>query len=338
MLEGPTGRLPRGRRPTFLRFNDERVIIGIDIRPTQTTVALADVNGRFTSQEIMATPSDPKAALDELIARVQRLIRSCAERRWRASASACPDASTGAPDGWSSRPTSSGRSSISAVRSRRPPGSTWKWRTPPTPACWRRSGSTTSRAATWWWSRSRRASATGVLVNGQLVRGLNGLAGEFGHVPLDPKGPLCGCGSRGCWEVFGSNRAALRYYLESSAQPAGLSFSDLLSRAEQGDTRAAQALETMAHYLGRGMRMIVAGLAPEHILVWRSDALLASFRPHHRSRSPGPGASRRRRAALGPGTRRRHGPPAWHGRPGPAEALRRGAGRDGLTRERQSPD
>src|SRR3984893_13451899 len=45
VLEGPTGRLPRGRRPTFLRLNDDRVIIGVDIRPIQTTIALADVNG-----------------------------------------------------------------------------------------------------------------------------------------------------------------------------------------------------------------------------------------------------------------------------------------------------
>src|SRR5271169_1441563 len=45
VLEGPTGRLPRGRRPTFLRLNDDRVIIGVDIRPTQITVALADANG-----------------------------------------------------------------------------------------------------------------------------------------------------------------------------------------------------------------------------------------------------------------------------------------------------
>src|SRR5712664_1925243 len=42
VLEGPTGRPPRGRRPTFLRLNDERVLIGIDVRPTQTTVALSD--------------------------------------------------------------------------------------------------------------------------------------------------------------------------------------------------------------------------------------------------------------------------------------------------------
>src|SRR5215470_18997086 len=41
VLEGPTGRLPRGRRPTFLRLNDERVIIGVEVRPAQMTVALA---------------------------------------------------------------------------------------------------------------------------------------------------------------------------------------------------------------------------------------------------------------------------------------------------------
>src|SRR3954463_16158126 len=51
VLEGPTGRLPRGRRPTFLRLNDERVIIGVDLRPLQTTVALADANGKIISQE-----------------------------------------------------------------------------------------------------------------------------------------------------------------------------------------------------------------------------------------------------------------------------------------------
>src|SRR5262250_131520 len=58
VLEGATGRLPRGRRPTFLRLNDERVIIGIDIRPTQIALALADANGKFTSHETMETPDD----------------------------------------------------------------------------------------------------------------------------------------------------------------------------------------------------------------------------------------------------------------------------------------
>src|SRR5579864_9465447 len=77
VIEGPTGRLPRGRRPTFLRVNDDRVIIGVDIRPIQTTVAVANVNGKFSSQEVMATPSDPKVAVDALVQHIQSIMRSC---------------------------------------------------------------------------------------------------------------------------------------------------------------------------------------------------------------------------------------------------------------------
>src|SRR5262245_9662040 len=77
VLEGPTGRLPRGRRPTFLRLNDERVIIGIDIRPTQIGIALSDVNGKFASQELMPTPPDPEAAIAGLIVHIGKLLKSC---------------------------------------------------------------------------------------------------------------------------------------------------------------------------------------------------------------------------------------------------------------------
>src|SRR5215471_1480076 len=56
VLEGPTGRLPRGRRPTFLRLNDDRVIIGVDIRPPQITLAVGNVNGKLTSREGIPTP------------------------------------------------------------------------------------------------------------------------------------------------------------------------------------------------------------------------------------------------------------------------------------------
>src|SRR5436190_17137715 len=74
--EGATGRLPRGRRPTFLRLNDDRVIVGVDVRALQTTVALADANGRFISQEVMETPRDPTTAIDTLIQSIQRMVKS----------------------------------------------------------------------------------------------------------------------------------------------------------------------------------------------------------------------------------------------------------------------
>ncbi len=267
VLEGPTGRLPRGRRPTFLRLNDERVIIGVDIRPTQITVALADVNGKFASQEVMATPADPKAAVSELIERIQRLLASCHDKKVEGIGVSLP-----------------GR--VERVSERLVFAPNLKWpefdiREPIAQATGlevelENAANACVLAAVWFDHVESRnmvvvtvseGIGTGILVNGRLARGLSGMAGEFGHVPLDPNGPVCSCGSRGCWEVFGSNRAALRYYFESSAQAPGLAFPDLLTLADQGDGRAAAALEKMAQYLGRGMRMIVAGLDPEQILV-----------------------------------------------------------------------
>jgi predicted NBD/HSP70 family sugar kinase len=251
-----------------LRLNEDRVIIGVDIRPTQITIALADVNGRFTSQETMPTASDPKSAIAEMIVRIQRLIGSCQDKKVEGIGITLP-----------------GRFDYDTDRLVFAPNLHW-------PACdilapianatglevvLENAANASVLAAVWFGHRDSvrnlvaitvsEGIGAGLFVNGQLARGFKGMAGEFGHVPLDPNGPLCGCGSRGCWEVFASNRAALRYYLESTSHVEGLSFQDLLNLAEQGDSRAAKALEMMAHYLGRGMRMVVAGLSPERIIV-----------------------------------------------------------------------
>jgi predicted NBD/HSP70 family sugar kinase len=108
---------------------------------------------------------------------------------------------------------------------------------------------------------------TGIFANGQLLRGDNGMAGEFGHVQIDPDGPLCACGNRGCWETLASNRAALRYYDDlNPSVPAG-SFDLLLKLAQTGNKKAVSALEKMALQLGRGIRMIASALAPNEIVV-----------------------------------------------------------------------
>jgi predicted NBD/HSP70 family sugar kinase len=108
---------------------------------------------------------------------------------------------------------------------------------------------------------------TCVLTNGQLVSGNNGMAGEFGHVSIDPNGPRCGCGKKGCWEVFGSTRAALRYYRDLRPKSHVVTFQELLNLAEEGDAAAAQALTMQAQGIGRGLRMIIAGLSPSTILI-----------------------------------------------------------------------
>lgn len=268
VLTGPTGRLPRGRRPTFLRLNDERVMIGVDVRPSQITVAVADANGRFISQEAIITTPDPEFTLDRLIEVIGRIVASCKGRKIEGIGVSVP-----------------GRYIPGSDRLVFAPNLGWRdvdLRTPLMKATGLEveieNAATACALAAVWFDHMEQVRnlvvvtvsegvGTGILLNGQIVRGLNGMAGEFGHVPLDPQGPLCGCGRRGCWEVYASNRAGLRYYRESAPDSSGVSFLDLLSLADQGDRRAEEALKTMAYHLGRGMRMLVAGFAPERIVV-----------------------------------------------------------------------
>ncbi len=93
------------------------------------------------------------------------------------------------------------------------------------------------------------------------------MAGEFGHIPIDPTGPLCGCGQKGCWEMFASSRAALRYYAEAHPDTPALTIQDLLNRAEDGEPKAIEALARQASYLAHGLHFITVALAPELILL-----------------------------------------------------------------------
>jgi predicted NBD/HSP70 family sugar kinase len=92
------------------------------------------------------------------------------------------------------------------------------------------------------------------------------MAGEFGHVTVDPNGPMCQCGQRGCWEMLASSRAALSTFNGLSRHQVG-SIYELLRLKEDGDSNALHALEEQAHALGRGLRMITAALSPELILI-----------------------------------------------------------------------
>jgi predicted NBD/HSP70 family sugar kinase len=106
-----------------------------------------------------------------------------------------------------------------------------------------------------------------ILANGQIITSRSGLAGEFGHAPIDPTGPTCGCGQHGCWEVFASSNAALRYYAELSSDTRPLKIQELLHMTEEGDKFAIEAVSKQCIALGRGLRMVTATLSPEVILI-----------------------------------------------------------------------
>jgi predicted NBD/HSP70 family sugar kinase len=268
VVNGPLGRLPRGRRPTFLRLNERRAILVADLRPALTTVAVADVNGRFLSQEGLATPAHPKATAEALAARFRRFMQAHPDLFFEGIGISLP-----------------GRFDERTQRVVFAPNLKWPdfdfkgtlERATGMTVEFENAANACVLAEVWFGHLEKirdlvvvtvsEGVGTGIFTNGQLARGLNGMAGEFGHVSLNPEGPQCTCGGRGCWEVYASNRAAVRYYHESSPTADGPTFQDLLALAETGDALAVRALERMARALGSGMRMIVAGLAPEEIVV-----------------------------------------------------------------------
>ena len=103
----------------------------------------------------------------------------------------------------------------------------------------------------------------GVVIGGELYRGAAGGAGELGHTTINPDGPRCRCGERGCLEVYASDR-----FLLSQAKALGYeSIEELTAVARDGD-RAAQAVFTkMGRALGIGVKNLVNLLNPEAVVL-----------------------------------------------------------------------
>lgn len=316
VIYGPTGRLPRGRRPTFLRLNERRAILVIDLRPENTTFAVSDVNGRFLSLQGIPTPSNPESATPKFAAKIRQLVDSHPELVFEGIGVSVPG-----------RFDEKRQCVVFAPNLKWPE---FNIQEPLEHAVGMRveveNAANACVLAEVWFGHAEKIRdmvvvtvseglGVGIFSDGRLIRGLNGMAGEFGHIPLQVGGPRCSCGGQGCWEMFGSNRAALRYYHESSASGNGPGFQDLLSLAESGDSLALKALDRMANAIGRGTRMIVAGVAPEEIVfvgeftrMWKrlspviesevAAAVLAGEPPKIRPATAEPGLARLRGAVA----------------------------------------
>ncbi|MBN2635102.1 MAG: ROK family protein [Prolixibacteraceae bacterium] len=121
---------------------------------------------------------------------------------------------------------------------------------------------------------------SGLVVNGDLVYGSDGFAGECGHTTLVPGGRVCGCGAKGHLEAYcsalGMKRTAfelLAYYNASDSLLADKSFNELDSKmifeaAEKGDKIALEVFEKTGAWLGEGLADTVHHLSPEAIFLF----------------------------------------------------------------------
>lgn len=101
----------------------------------------------------------------------------------------------------------------------------------------------------------------GLIIDGRIFSGSDGLAGEFGHISLDDA-PECPCGSAGCLgRLAGGTATGARYERLSGEQP--VRTDEIIRRAANGDTGAQEALDATVGYLVRGVRTLVNLLNPD---------------------------------------------------------------------------
>ena len=105
----------------------------------------------------------------------------------------------------------------------------------------------------------------GLVVRGKLYRGVNGAHPEIGHHIVDPSGPLCFCGGRGCWESLASGPALEHWMQTTDPQGGWFSARQICQAARDGHPLAKTAVERTAVYLGLGMANLVTLYTPQVI-------------------------------------------------------------------------
>jgi glucokinase len=120
----------------------------------------------------------------------------------------------------------------------------------------------------------------GLVLDGRLSRGAHGFAGEVGHMKVDPDGPPCPCGGRGCWERYASGSALARYGREAGeggratrvVELAGGDFHDVRGEhvgaaAREGDPEALEIMNTFAWWVAQGLANLADIFDPDTIVV-----------------------------------------------------------------------
>ena len=273
LIEEVSGESTGGRPPVLLslRTNDA-VAIGVDLGTTRTIVATSDLAGRVLDQEQFET--DPNAA------KTTQAIIDCAQRFIRRNNGTIEGIGVSLPGlvdpegkelfiptfNWRDLPLASEISEATGL-----------------PVTMDNDANAAAQAELWFGRPEIRevrdfilvlvetGVGTGIIFDGQVYRGENGAAGEFGHMTIGQGAPVaCASGSRECWEAFASERSALARFKDLSSGRNGkstTSFADLIDMALRSDGAARTALKETGHYLGIGIANLIRGLAPQAVIV-----------------------------------------------------------------------
>jgi predicted NBD/HSP70 family sugar kinase len=126
-----------------------------------------------------------------------------------------------------------------------------------------------------------RGVGMGILLGGEIFRGAQQMAGEFGHITLDPNGPACACGDHGCVESYCSIASILSYARSHGAPGSALAavrvLEDLLVLARAGDEHALEAFSRAGSYLGIGLANLIDLFNPDLMVLAGALTPASSF-------------------------------------------------------------
>lgn len=131
----------------------------------------------------------------------------------------------------------------------------------------------------------------GIVIGGQLYRGVRGLSGEIGHTVVLPDGPLCPCGKRGCVEALASGPMIGHAYATEAGMSVAPSAEEVFQRAANGDARARHVLNRAIDGLGLGIANAINLLDPNVVVLGggvsnAGDALFVPLRAAVRRYAP----------------------------------------------------
>lgn len=109
-----------------------------------------------------------------------------------------------------------------------------------------------------------------IAVDGRVFLGHDGTAGELGHQTIDPDGPSCNCGNRGCLEAFARADRIAEACGTATAEEA-------VARARAGDARATEGLVRVGRYLGIGIANMITVLTPDKVVIGGGVAAAADL-------------------------------------------------------------
>lgn len=266
--------VPSGGRPArHLHVNGEKMyLVGVDIGVENTELAVADYNAHVLFRQQYPTSRNFRDFLQKIGTRIRELLDGDYQGRnvefIGVSVPGMVDAATGelvrAPNlGWAGVPVKEWLSQATGL-----------------PVLVDNDANTAALAELWQGKIFREGLknllyilvvdglGSTLVVDGKIYRGSRVGTGGFGHMCIDPDGPPCSCGGRGCAEVYVSNRAILHDYLgRVSGRRGSLCATDLITLAQRGDPRAKEVLLAAAEKLAIMLRNLVHGLSPQAVII-----------------------------------------------------------------------